>query len=104
MFPLTKQANRIALLVGITAGTVLLKEVEAAVLHDTEPRTRCKPVVVEDIRFASIAAGAMYLLRKEPRKFSNKTLAVSTKRLDALQHQIARYCNADNVQGYYWSE
>lgn len=103
-FPLTKQADRVALLVGITAGTVTRPEVEAAVLHDTAKRPYRKPVVVEHMRFDSVTEAAHYLTARPHFVFSSKNPVTYAKRLDAYKHQIARYCNADNVDGYYWSE
>ncbi len=100
VFPLNTVAGRVGLIAGITAGTVSRAEVEAAVLHDVEPRNRRKPVVVEDIRFSSITNAALYLMRQEKVKQG----MAFTRRLDTLKHTIANWCNADTVPGYYWSE
>ena len=94
VFPLTTVAGRVGLLAGITAGTVTREEVEAAVLKDTEKRPFRKPVVARNKRYPSVTAAAEAICGSmAPRK-----------RIMAMQKTIARYCNADNVEGYYWSE
>lgn len=91
-FPLTSAAARIALLVGITAGTVGRTEVEAAVLRDAEARPYRKPVVAGGIYFPSITEAA------------NDWSRPHWQSVGARQKEIARLCNADNVEGYYWAE
>lgn len=116
-FKLTTQAGRVGLLCGLTAGTVTREEVEAAVLQDTEKRPYRKPVVAEGKRYASVTEAATALLSKYEKvaTFNKKTQAISlisytevvanrSKALDALKHRIARLCNADDTEGYYWSE
>ena len=94
VFPLTTVAGRVGLLAGITAGTVTREEVEAAVLKDTEKRPYRKPVVARGKRYDSVTEAADGICGSmAPRK-----------RLMAMQKTIARYCNADNVEGFYWSE
>lgn len=99
-FPLTSVAGRTALLIGLTAGTVGRKELEAAVLLDNQPRPYLKPVVVEGIRFKSITAAALHLVKAE-RKLKRPAYAARVK---ALQTRIARWCNENTVPGYYWAE
>ena len=93
-FKLTSVAGRVALLAGITAGTVSREEAEQAVLADTEKRPYRKPVVARNKRYPSITAAAEALCG-----------SMSTRRrVLAVQKTIARYCDADNVAGFYWSE
>ncbi len=92
-FSLASTAGRVALLVGVTAGTVSRTEVEAAVLRDTEKRPYRKPVFIFGRRFASITAAAEYSVGPH----------ASAKSLKAEQVQIQKWCNADNVEGVYWS-
>ena len=94
VFPLTTVAGRVGLLAGITAGTVTREEVEAAVLKDTEKRPYRKPVVAGGRRYDSISEAAEEIAGWK--SHHSKVLA--------MQKTIARYCNADNVEGYYWSE
>lgn len=94
VFALTTVAGRVGLLAGITAGTVTRDEVEAAVLSDTEKRPYRKPVVARNRRYNSVTEAAESICGSmAPRR-----------RILAMQKTIARYCNADNVAGYYWSE
>jgi hypothetical protein len=100
--------GRVGLLCGITAGTVSREEVEAAVLHDTETRQYRKPVVVPnhsggEVRFGSVRSAAAFLLRIENFGHIPKGINYSRK-LSNIAQRISRYCNADNVPHYYWSE
>lgn len=112
VFQLTSVAGRVGLLAGITAGTVSREEVEAAVLADTEKRPYRKPVVAEGKRYNSVTDAALALVSKYEKcvEFNRKTRkfkivgADRARAIDALKHRIARYCNADNVEGFYWSE
>jgi hypothetical protein len=94
VFALTTVAGRVGLLAGITAGTVTYEEVEASVLRDTEKRPYRKPVVAKGKRYSSVTRAAEGICGS----------MAPYKRLLAMQKTIARYCNADNVAGYYWSE
>jgi hypothetical protein len=94
VFALTSVAGRVALLCGITAGTVTQKEVEAAVVMDTEKRPHRKPVVAEGMYFKSVTDAAVCLTGARPTR----------REVMAEQKRIARLCNADNVEGYYWAE
>lgn len=93
-FNLSTVAGRVGLLCGITAGTVDRKEVEAAVLRDTEKRPYRKPVVARGKRYDSVTEAAVDICGKY----------TTRKEVMAMQKTIARYCNADNVEGFYWSE
>lgn len=99
VFPLTKQAGRIGLLAGIAAGTVTRAELEFTTLLDTEKRPYRKPVVADGIRYESVTDAAVSILGKTKSKRYSYA-----KRMDAMRHRIAAYCNADNVEGFYWSE
>ena len=90
-FKLATQAGRIGLLCGITAGTVTNAEIEHAIIADTEKRPYRKPVVANGKRYPSITAAAVALA-------DNNRKAVL-----AMQKTIANWCNADNVEGYYWA-
>lgn len=94
VFQLTTVAGRVGLLAGITAGTVSREELEAAVLKDTEKRPYRKPVVASGIRFDSVTKAAEAHTRNR----------ATRREVLAMQKTIARYCNADNVEGFYWSE
>ena len=52
-----------------------------------------KPVFIFGRRFASITAAAEYSVGPH----------ASAKSLKAEQVQIQKWCNADNVEGVYWS-
>lgn len=93
VFPMNTVAGRTALLIGLTAGQVSRAEVEAAALLDNEKRPYRKPVVAQGRRYRSVTQAAEAICgATAPRK-----------RVLAMQKTIARYCNADNVAGYYWS-
>ena len=100
VYPLTTVAGRVALLVGITSGTVQYDEVVQAVLHDTATRAARKPVYAAGRRYSSIRNAAIALVTYSP-MLSRLDYA---KRLDAMAHKIARWCNEDNRVGYYWSK
>lgn len=93
-FKLSTQAGRIGLLCGLTAGTVTRDEVEAAVLQDTEKRPYRKPVVAYGRRYNSITEAAA----------ANCSSTATLNQLKAEQAFIRKLCNADNVEGFYWSE
>lgn len=106
-FKLSKQAGRIGLLCGITAGTVTREEAEAAILADTERRPRNKPVVVPDrngveTRFGSIREAARFLLTQRPKQGGGKHKYAL--RLNAMEKYIANRCNQDCWYGFYWAE
>lgn len=92
-FSLASTAGRVALLAGLTAGTVGRPEVEAAVLRDTEKRPYRKPVVAKGKRYSSVTEAAEAIC----------TGYATRREVMAMQKTIARYCNADNVSGFYWS-
>ena len=91
-FPLASSANRIALLVGVLEGTVPAAQIKAEVEHDSLARPYRKPVVAEGIRFDSVTDAAKAL-----------TMSDDHRVVESRRQQIARWCNADNVDGYYWS-
>jgi len=93
VFPLISTTGRVALLTGITAGTVTLAEVEHAVLRDLEARPYRKPVVARGQRYPSITAAAEALAGR----------FATHREIKAWQVTIANKCNADNVVGYYWA-
>ena len=99
VYPLTTSAGRAGLLLSITAGMVGHAEVETAVLNDVAPRQYRKPVVADDIRFPSVRAAAIHLMRGY--LVSRQDYA---RMLNATEKRIANWCNKDNVAGYYWSE
>jgi|SRR5690606_38487399 len=92
-FTLASQAGRVALLLGVLDGTVQEREVKAAVAADVEKRKHSKPVVAAGMWFPSVNAAARYLARED-------------KHIDVcnLAKTIARKCNADCWEGFYWSE
>lgn len=94
VFQLTSTAGRVALLCGLTAGTVTRKEVEAAIIADTAPRPYRKPVVACGMRFDSVTDGAVHLCGR----------GASHNKIAAMKKNIANWCNADNLEGYYWAE
>jgi len=95
-FKLTTVAGRIGLLAGITAGTVDRKEVEHAMIADTEKRPYRKPVVAYGVRYDSITAAASDRW--------NKRALPTLNEQKTEQAYIRKLCNADNVEGFYWSE
>jgi hypothetical protein len=101
VFPLASSANRIALLTGILSGTVGDREVEAAVLKDTEKRKRKKPVVAEGIYFDSVTDAARYMVNKSHARLKKDDY------FDLVQSnlkRISRMCSQDCWEGYYWAE
>lgn len=105
-FKLSTVAGRIGLLGGITAGTVDISELQHAMVADTEQRAYRKPVVVPgyngEVRFSSVRNAAKYLLTFGSKK--KQAGWIYALQLNAMEKRIARYCNADNMEGYYWSE
>lgn len=97
-FPLTCRDGRIALLVGITSGTVGDREVEAAVLNDIVKRPYRKPVVAADIYYDSAADAARAIIGRNVRGWN------AHRRISNLARNISNWCTADNVEGYYWAE
>lgn len=98
-FSLTKSADRIALLCGITAGTVSRAEVTTAILNDTEKRPYRKPVVANFIRYPSITAAAEALCSGCDTWYN-----YTSNDLSAMRKHITHLCNKDDVPGYYWAE
>lgn len=101
VFPLASSANRIALLTGILAGTVGEREVEHAVLKDTETRRRAKPVVVEGIRFDSVTDAAKYMVLQTGTRMNKDRFYHSVQ---SQIKRISRMCSQDCWEGYYWAE
>jgi hypothetical protein len=99
VFPLASSANRIALLTGIIAGTVGDREVEAAVLKDTESRLRTKPVRAEGLYFASVTEAAKTLVTAEHGRLDKDTYY---RKVQARIKKISRMCNEDCHEGYFW--
>lgn len=95
-FPLTQSSMRIALLTGILAGTATATEIRAAVEQDAQNRPYRKPVVAWGIRFDSIILAAEYAQRRFART-ERRTLA-------GWRMRIARLCNQDIWEGFYWAE
>lgn len=91
-FKLTTVAGRVGLLAGIAAGTVQRAELEAAVLADTEKRPYRKPVVAFGKRYNSVTQAAMA-----------NTHVIGRRAVNAMQKNIARWCNEDCHVGFYWS-
>jgi hypothetical protein len=92
-FSLNTVAGRVALLTGIVEGVVLQKEIMHAVIQDTEKRPYRKPVVAYGKRYPSVTAAALA-----------NSGAVGRKAVNAMQKNIARWCNEDCHVGFYWSE
>jgi len=105
-FALSTSSNRIALLLGIHAGTVTAAELEQAVLMDTEARLQRKPVVAEGRRFDSVtdAAHWIYRVRPELRSVQAGTQGGEHAAINRLIKRISRYATADNREGYFWTE
>lgn len=100
-FPLTQSANRIALLCGIIAGTVEKKEVEAAVINDTLPRPRKKPVCAEGIYYPSVTAAAQAIVLSRRARLNKEEYR---RAVQSESKRIARMCEQDCWNGYYWAE
>ena len=96
VFPLTTVAGRIGLLGGLTAGTVTREEVEYNMLVVVPRHTG------GEVRFDSITDAAKYLVMCENGITLNRY--DYARKMDCMKHRIARYCNADNVEHYYWAE
>lgn len=102
-FPLSHSATRIALLIGITAGTVSTAEIESYVLQDTVKRKRAKPVVAEGKKYKSIteASHDIVLMRSGANRMSKLAY---TRAVKSEQQRISRLCTADCWEGFYWAE
>lgn len=99
VFPLTFSANRVALLTGVLSGTVGDKEVEAAVLKDTEKRAYRKPVRAEGAYFESVTEAAKVLVSMRNGRMDKDSFF---RAVQSEQHRISRLCNKDQTEGYYW--
>lgn len=99
VFPMTFSANRIALLGGILSGTVGDKEVEAAVLKDSEKRAYRKPVRAEGIYFESVTDAAKVLVAMRNGRMDKDAFF---RAVQSEQHRISRLCNKDQTDGYFW--
>lgn len=91
-FKLASQAGRVALLLGVLDGTVGEPEIKDAIARDVEPRAYRKPVVAAGMWFPSVNSAARYLSLQE------KHMEVQS-----LAKLIARKCNEDCWEGFYWS-
>lgn len=92
-FPLASQAARVALPLGVLDGNVQAQEVRAAVAQDVLPRPHRKPVVADGMHFISVTAAAKFFVQRD--SYSN---------VSAMCKAIARKCNEDCWEGYYWAE
>lgn len=100
-FPLTQSANRIGLLCGVVAGTVENAEIEAAVINDTLPRPYRKPVVAEGRYYGSVTEAAKDIVTSRKSRMSKDAFF---RAVQSEQKRIARLCNDDCWNGYYWAE
>ena len=99
VFPLASSANCIALLSGVLSGTVGDREVEAAMLKDSEARRRAKPVRAEGIYFASVTEAAKVLVTNQYGRLDKDTYY---RKVQAKIKQISRMCTEDCHDGYFW--
>jgi hypothetical protein len=97
-FPLASSDTRIAIMTGLCGGTVTRAEVEHLTLTDTVRRPYRKPVVVEGIRYNSIAEAADAIITR-----SKKRMTHSQYRL-AHQQQAKSLARRAEVShsGVYW--
>ncbi len=102
-FPLSTQAGRVALLMGLVNGTVKKAELRAAIIQDTEKRPYCKPIVAEGKRFDSVIDAAHWLYRTTPASHGTKH-ADHHAVIARIRKRIAKWATADNVPGYFWTE
>lgn len=99
VFPLASSANRIALLLGIVAGTVDNTEIEHAVLLDSSPRNTRKPVRAEGIYFDSVTDAAKVLVTMRHARLNKNEFY---RLVELERKRIARKCSQDCWEGYYW--
>lgn len=99
---LSSSAGRAAMLISIAAGTVSNKEIERAVLIDTEKRPYRKPVVAYGKRYSSIRQAATSQLAIE--LVGARSGLNYARMLNAAEKRIAYLCNKDDTVGFYWSE
>jgi hypothetical protein len=99
VFPLASAANRIALLCEVKAGTIHNNEFEAAVLQDLERRPYRKPVCAEGIYFPSVTEAAKTLVTMRNNRLNRD---VFYRAVQSEVKRIARLCNEDTHEGYYW--
>ena len=99
-FNLSTVMGRTVFLTGVALGSIPTTYIQAVVKEDNYHRPYRKPVVAGGRRYSSIRAAAVSILRVAG---SGVNLDYA-KQLNALEKRIARLCNADNVEGFYWSE
>lgn len=98
-FPLARKDERLGLLQGILAGTVGKGKIKKALKADQAARPHQKACVAGGNWFPSVIAAARYEYSMTKRRASADD---HHRRLGALQKKIARWCEADDREGYYW--
>lgn len=93
-FPLTQSAMRLALIGGMLEGMVSAEEAKHHMLLDIEKRPHRKPVVAWGQYFPSTTAAAQWAIKKR----------LDSGSVDNVRQRIARKCNDDCWEGFYWSE
>lgn len=100
-FPLASSAYRIAVISGLIAGTVTRNEAMMNIVVDATQRRHKKPVVAEGVRYDSVSDAAKFLVLLRPGRSSKEAFF---RAVQNEQKRIARLCNQDRSEGYYWSE
>ena len=93
-FPLIRQSNRAALLNGLLTGTTTKRQVVAAIKRDAEPRPHTKPVSMNGLRYDSVTDAAKAMVGAR----------ASFNKIEAARKRIAKWCEEDCWEGYYWCE
>lgn len=104
-FPLARQAGRVALLLGVLDQTVTEKEIRAAVVNDTLPRPRTKPVVAAGRRYSSLKAAAEGLVARKHELAMDAMFRYgpTDRMLKAVERAISYRATKDDVRGFYWA-
>lgn len=92
-FNLSTVMGRTVFLTGVAMGTVPTAYIQAVVNEDNQRRPYRKPVVAYGKRYPSVTEAAI----------ANSSF-VGRKAVNAMQKNIARWCNEDCHEGFYWSE
>ena len=103
-FPLARQSGRVALLLGVLDQTVTAREIQSAVLQDTEKRPRVKPVVASGRRYSSLKAAAEGLVARQDQLAVESMLRYGPgeRMMRALERAISYRATRDTFHGFYW--
>jgi cell division protein YceG involved in septum cleavage len=100
-FPMASSAHRIAIVSGLISGLVGRAEAMRTIEQDAGQRRHKKPVVAEGVQYDSVTDAAKFLVLVRPGRLSKEAFF---RAVQNEQKRIARLCNQDQTEGYYWAE